>query len=84
MKVVERANAFKYYLGACIRALRTFTRCDNDSTYIEEELKYIAPPAFYSWKKLEVDTLSSIHSLQIKVISLVNGFEFKSAKVADG
>lgn len=52
MKVVERANAFKYYLGACIRALRTFTRCDNDSTYIEEELKYIAPPAFYSWKKI--------------------------------
>ena len=34
MKVVKKANVFKYYSGACIRARRTLTTCDNDSAYI--------------------------------------------------
>lgn len=63
MKVVERVNVFKYYLGVCIRVFRIFIRCDNDLIYIEEELKYIVLLVFYLWKKLEVDILSLIYSL---------------------
>lgn len=63
MKVVERVNVFKYYLGVCIRVFKIFIRCDNDLIYIEEELKYIVLLVFYLWKKLEVDILSLIYSL---------------------
>lgn len=52
MKVVERVNVFKYYLGVCIRVFRIFVRCDNDLIYIEEELKYIVLLVFYLWKKI--------------------------------
>ena len=38
MKVIEKVNVVNYHYVACIRALRTFTRCDMTQLILKRKI----------------------------------------------